>query len=236
MTRQDQLVRNMQTVCSAITQACQNTKRNPADVTLLAVTKYAPDADVLALLEKGLLRAIGESRIQQAWMRWHENPQFARFKQVQKHFIGHLQLNKVAKAAVLFDWIDSIDDFQTVHALSKHLPAGKFLHILVQVKLSQKETQFGLPLPLARRLASQLKGAFENIDVCGYMAVAPQGANEQTLRGLFRDVKSAFDQDFKGHPRAHLSLGMSEDFRLAVEEGSTLPRIGSRLFNSLEGV
>ena len=104
------------------------------------------------------------------------------------------------------------------------------MNVLVQVKLTDRESQSGLPLPKARKLANKLRGRFENMDVCGYMAVAPQGADEATLRGLFKAVKAAFDEDFKDVPQAHLSLGMSEDFITAVEEGSTLPRIGSLLF------
>ena len=231
MRREDQLVQNFTSVQSSLQAACNRAGRPVQNVTLLAVTKYAQDPDVLTLLEKNLLTDVGESRIQQAWARWHENPAFARFSRVKKHFIGHLQKNKAAKAALLFDWIDSLDDFQTAQVLSKHVPAGKILRVLVQVKLTQKETQSGLPLTQARALARQLKGAFDNIRVCGYMAVAPQGANEDTLRVLFKRVKEAFDQDFKDVPQAQLSLGMSEDFSVAVEEGSTLPRIGSLLFN-----
>ena len=237
MYREDALVQNFKDVQTSLVTACKHAKRNPQEITLLAVTKYAQDEDVLALLQRGLLTDIGESRVQQAWARWHENPAFAKYTQVKKHFIGHLQKNKAAKAALLFDYIDSLDDWETARLLSTHLPGKKTLPVLVQVKLTNKQTQSGLALPQARKLAQELKGAFENIKVCGYMAVAPQGADSDTLRGLFKTVKSAFDEDFKGIPQAQLSLGMSEDFITAVEEGSTLPRIGSRLCaTKLEGI
>ena len=236
MSREEILLRNLQALQVALAAACARRRRNPAEVTLLAVTKYAADRDVLALLEMGLLSDVGESRVQQALARWKENPAFAKFNTVKKHFIGHLQKNKAAKAAVLFDYIDSLDDEETARVLSAHIPAGKVMRVLVQVKLTDRESQSGLPLPQARALANQLRGRFENIDVCGYMAVAPQGAAETELRRLFGAVKAAFDEDFKGVPQAHLSLGMSEDFTVAVEEGSTLPRIGSLLFSkNLEG-
>ena len=230
MYRENTLVENLHAVQSSLYKACVRAGRNPREVTLLAVTKYAKDEDVLTLLAKGLLGDVAESRIQQAWARWKENPAFAKITMVKKHFIGHLQKNKAAKAAVLFDAIDSLDDPETARLLSAHVPDGKVIQALVQVKLSQKETQFGLPLPQARQLAKTLRGQFENINVCGYMAVAPQGAPEPQLRHLFRTVKQAFDTDFKNVPGAQLSLGMSEDFIVAVEEGSTLPRIGSLLF------
>lgn len=237
MYREDLLLQNYQAVRSSLTKAAQRAGRNPNEITLLAVTKYADDADVLALLKRGVITDIGESRVQQAWARWHEDPRFAQFAQVKKHFIGHLQTNKAAKAAELFDTIDSLDGIETAQALAKHIPAGKVLDALVQVKLTHKQTQSGLPLPQARELVKQLRGAFENIRVCGYMAVAPQGANETALRELFRPVAQAFREDFADCPGAQLSLGMSEDFEIAVEEGSTLPRIGSLLFEpNSEGI
>ena len=230
MARETILLNNLQDVQSSLVRACQRGGRNPKQVTLLAVIKYAKDEDVLALLNQGVLSDVGESRVQQAWARWKENLAFAKFSSVKKHFIGHLQKNKAAKAALLFEWIDSLDDPETARVLSQHTPVGKTLHALVQIKLTDKQTQSGLPLPKARALANKLRGQFENLDICGYMAVAPQGASPMQLRQLFRAVKAAFDEDFKDVPHAQLSLGMSQDFVIAVEEGSTLPRIGSLLF------
>lgn len=230
MYREEILLQNYQAVCASLEQAAKRAGRDPREITLLAVTKYAQDEDVLALLKRGVLAAVGESRVQQAWARWQEDPRFKQFSHVKKHFIGHLQTNKAAKAALLFDSVDSVDSPETIQALAKHVPAGKILRVLVQVKLTHKETQSGLPLAQARHLATQARGAFENIDVCGYMAVAPQGADVSTLRALFRPLAKAFKTDFANHPSAQLSLGMSEDFEIAVEEGSTLPRIGSLLF------
>lgn len=237
MQREEILLSNFYDVQASLAAACKRVHRDPSSVTLLAVTKYAKDEDVLALLRKHLLQDVAESRVQQAYARWHQNPLFAPFTQVKKHLIGHLQKNKAAKAAVLFDWIDSLDDFETARLLSIHAPQGKILRALVQIKLTDKASQSGLPLAQARRLAARLKGAFANVQICGYMAVAPQGAGESALRRLFGQVADAFKADFQQVPHAQLSLGMSEDFVWAVEEGSTLPRIGSLLFNrNLEGI
>ena len=236
MTREEILLQNIQDVTSSLQAACKRAGRKAQEVTLLAVTKYAQDTDVLTLLQRGVLSDIGESRVQQAWARWHENPAFAKFTAVKKHFIGHLQKNKAAKAAMLFDYIDSLDDFETARLVSQHVPPGKIVRGLVQVKLTDKQTQSGLPLPQARQLARRLRGTFANVEICGYMAVAPQGAAQTQLRALFNTVYQAFKEDFKAVAGAQLSLGMSEDFTIAVEEGSTLPRIGSLLFSrNLEG-
>ena len=227
MNRTETLLKNYQEVQNALSVAARKSGRSPQEITLLAVTKYAQDKDVLFFLERGLITHVGESRVQQAEKRW-QNPTFAKFHTV-KHFIGHLQKNKAAKAAQLFDFIDSLDDFQTAQALEKHIPAGKVIRVLVQVKLTQRETQSGLGLPEARSLVRDLK-CLPHLKVCGYMGIAPQGATENELRGLFSAVKQAFDEDFPPSAERYLSLGMSEDFIIAVEEGSTLPRIGSRLF------
>lgn len=227
MNREETLLQNFQDVQNALSAACKKTARNPREVTLLAVTKYAQDQDVLVLLRHGLIRHVGESRVQQAWARW-TSEDFAKYPVV-KHFIGHLQKNKAAKAAQLFDFIDSLDNFDTALALEKHLPPGKIIRALVQVKLTARETQSGLTLEDARTLAAKLK-TLTQVKVCGYMGIAPQGAPEAELRSLFGRVKRAFDQDFPPGTERYLSLGMSEDFVTAVEEGSSLPRIGSRLF------
>ncbi len=227
MNREEKLRKNFQEVQDSLSAACQRAGRNVQNVTLLAVTKYAQDEDVLCLLRQGLLKHIGESRVQQAQKRW-TNPEFASFPVI-KHLIGHLQHNKAAKAAQFFDFIDSLDDLSTAVLLDKHVPAGKILRVLVQVKLTTRETQTGLPLPQARELVKQVRG-LKNLKVCGYMAIAPQGAPESELRALFTPLKQAFDEDFPTGQERYLSLGMSEDFVVAVEEGSTLPRIGSKLF------
>lgn len=234
MDRDAILLQNYQAVQATLSAACRKAGRNPGEITLLAVTKYAQDADVLFLLEKGLIRHIGESRVQQAWARW-TSPAFAKYSTV-KHLIGHLQKNKAAKAAALFDFIDSLDDEQTAQLLATHAPAGKVLRGLVQVKLTDKATQSGLPLGQARQLAAKLR-SLPSLRVCGYMAIAPQGADEQTLKALFAPVRAAFEADFPPGQERYLSLGMSGDYPVAVQMGSTLPRIGSRLFaTNLEGL
>lgn len=230
-TREDVLLQNLKDVHVSLEQACKRAGRSPKEVTLLAVTKYAADEDVQILLKTGQITDVGESRLQQAQARWQQNPAFARWNKIRKHFIGHLQKNKAAKVAQFFDFVDSLDNLETAVLLAKHVPAGKTLRVLVQVKLTDKKTQSGLPLQEARRLVRQIKAQhFANLCLCGYMGIAPQGVTVQTLRTLFRSIKEAFEEDFPDKEERYLSLGMSEDFIVAVEEGSSLPRIGSKLF------
>lgn len=235
MNREEILIRNMQDVEKTLCSACLNSGRDRSRVRVMAVTKYAQDQDVLFLLKQGLITDVGESRVQQAGQRW-TNPVFAKYKTT-KHFIGHLQKNKAAKAVRLFDFIDSLDNEDTARAVdAKAQTLGKTIRGLVQVKLTERQTQSGLGLEDARRLAKAL-AALKHLKICGYMAIAPQTDDAETLRPLFRKLKEAFDQDFPEGTERYLSLGMSADFKAAVEEGSTLPRLGSVIFaRNLEGL
>lgn len=230
MSSANHVTDNFRQVQAAIRAACLRAGRNPDEVTLLAVTKYAPDSDVLALLDAGLIRHIGESRVRQAADRWTQ-PAFAKHN-ITKHFIGHLQRNKAALAVRIFDCIDSVDDADLARLLNAQAEKlDKTLRVLIQIKLTDRESQSGVSLENAPRLLEQLRG-LKRLIPCGYMAIAPQGADKERLRALFKQVKEAFDRDFPADrtPQRVLSLGMSADFETAVEEGSTLPRIGSRLF------
>ncbi len=221
------LIQNFTTIQTTIEQACRRSNRDIQAISIMAVTKYAPDEKVLALLDTGKIKHIGESRIQQAYKRW-TSPSFAKYA-VTKHFIGHLQSNKVAQAVQLFDFIDSIDNFKIAQALDlQAAKQHKHLHVLLQIKLTNKESQFGVSLENAPQLLKEVS-VLSHLYPCGYMAIAPQTADQALLRDLFSQVKKAFDRDFPQGPR-YLSLGMSEDFEIAVETGSTLPRIGSKLF------
>lgn len=228
MCREKILTDNLDRVEKIISLASQKAAFPGEAVSLMAVTKYAQDKDVLTLLSAGRLRHIGESRVQQAYLRW-TNPVFAKYSVV-KHFIGHLQKNKAAKAVELFDFIDSVDSLSLAETLSRcAVNKGKNLRVLVQVKLTDKDTQSGLPLAQARELVKQI-ASLPGLTVCGYMAIAPQVQDPQELRGLFRAVRHAFEEDFPSEKERWLSLGMSADFAVAVEEGSTLPRVGSDIF------
>ena len=228
MNRPEQLKQNFDNIQAAVQAACQQHNRPFSDVNLMAVTKYASDEDVCALLDTAPVKHIGESRVQQALARWQQ-PLFAKYS-VCKHFIGHLQKNKAAQAAQFFDFIDSIDNLETAQLLNENAKKyGKILRILVQIKLTDRQTQSGLALEQAPLLLRDLQ-RLSNICPCGYMAIAPQTTDAQSLRPLFKQIKIAFDRDFPTGRERYLSLGMSHDFEAAVAEGSTLPRVGSKLF------
>lgn len=192
MTREEELVKNVQFVESALCAACQKAGRNPQDVSLMAVTKYAQDKDVLTLLDSGLIRHIGESRVQQAEKRWTSSV-FAKYKTV-KHFIGHLQKNKAAKAARLFDFIDSLDSEETALALNRTAPEGKIIRALIQIKLTQKDTPldseetacpFPLPVPIFLR-----RHKLHSLRLCRFAVRAAQPIQSPFLATSFTHFAS----------------------------------------------
>jgi len=138
-----------------------------------------------------------------------------------------LQSNKIAKIINFFDFIDSVPDIKTARRIDAL--AGKPVNCLAQIKLTERDTQGGASLKDAPALIAEIK-ALKNINPRGLMAIAPQTEDETILRPLFKAVKNIFDKEFGGRPGTYLSLGMSGDLETAVEEGSTLPRVGSSIF------
>lgn len=209
--------------------AARRAGRRPDEVSLLAVTKYAPLETVTELLSAGAVGEIGESRVQDALRRRRELGALAR--KVRWRLIGHLQSNKARLAAESFDSVDSIDDARTGEALERRLAAlGKSLPVLVQVKLTERETQSGVAPGEAPRLVRQLS-FLPSLKVEGLMGIAPAHDSPEAARPAFRRLKQVFDEIFAGRPGARLSMGMSHDFEVAIEEGATMVRIGAALFS-----
>ncbi len=226
------LFENLESVKTRIKKAAERAGRDPDSVELVAVTKYAADEDVAALLEKNALAHMGESRVQDAVKKFLL-PEFSTpAGKPARHMIGHLQSNKAGKAAEIFDWVDSIDSLRTARALDRRAAElAKTIPVLIQLKLSAGAAQNGTGLEEAPVLLAEIK-KLQNLSPRGYMGIAPVSADPEDLRPVFRQVKRIFDRDFPDtcKEKYYLSLGMSGDFETAVEEGSNLPRIGSLIF------
>ncbi|MFA5140546.1 MAG: YggS family pyridoxal phosphate-dependent enzyme [Elusimicrobiota bacterium] len=212
--------------------ACSRSGRAAAGVEVLAVTKHAPVPAVLDLLKSGAVRHFGVNRIQDG----------ARLKEaLGEHvrsgcwrFIGHLQTNKARLALETFDWIDSIDSIRLAEALDKRLSQeGKRKKVLIQVKLSARDTQSGVAPDEVDGLLEGLR-RFGSLEPAGLMAIAPLVEPVSETRPYFRKAREIFERCFgKPGPSGEgpsLSMGMSRDFEIAVEEGATLIRIGTALF------
>jgi len=214
-------------VIRRIKDACLRSGRDFEKVHLLAVTKYADVNDVSLLLSQRNIFAVGESKAQDSIKKWSAEP-LKEFKTA-KFFIGHLQSNKTAKIIENFDLICSLDTVEMARHIGLQAQRlNKKVGCLLQVKITQRLTQGGVPLEQAGELIKLIRSDVPSLELKGIMAIAPQTSDQSELRPLFRNVKKVFDDNFEEN--CYLSLGMSQDFETAVEEGSNLPRIGSAIF------
>jgi pyridoxal phosphate enzyme (YggS family) len=212
-----------------IERACERSGRAPNAVSILAVTKYADARQVLEAFRAGL-RMFGENRVQEAVSKVSALPDLP----VEWHMIGNLQTNKVKKALEVFSVIETVDRLKLVEALRRRLAGtSKTLRVFIQVKLSGEERKHGCSPEKLPRLAEALleSGCFT---LEGLMTVPPYMENPEDVRPFFVRLRSLRDElsEKLGVSLPHLSMGMSHDFEVAVEEGATIVRIGSAIFGS----
>ena len=235
------LKENLARLEEAIAAACRKSNRPRSEVELMAVSKTYPASTIVEAAELGL-RLFGENRVQEFAAKSNDlaplraaGSNAASDAPIAVHLIGHLQSNKAARAVELFDAIDSVDSLRLAERLNE--AAGKLnkrLPILIEVKLSPEETKVGLDpaSPDAAALLDQLP-SLEHLHVQGLMTIAPWGVAEDVTRTCFRRLRELRDEWAAAHPHlslAVLSMGMSGDFPLAIEEGATRIRVGTALF------
>jgi hypothetical protein len=233
-TTQDVLERNLAAVEARIEAACARARRPRSDVTLIAVTKYV-DADVARLLFELGVTNLGESRPQELWRKAAAIPE-ARW-----HLVGHLQRNKVERTLPIARLIHSVDSFRLLDALEAG--AGElrqFRDVLLEFHLSGEETKHGFAAGDRVALLTELE-QLSWIHVVGLMTMADLTASPEQVRETFMMLRRLRDdlaaEPLKGpaeHCFRHLSMGMTSDFEIAIEEGATLVRIGSALFEGVE--
>jgi PLP dependent protein len=220
------LIDNLNQIRYRMRAAAPRAKREPDAVRLVAVTKYASLDDVRTLLETGLVSDVGENRVQNAEKRKSALRQTG--SKVRWHMLGHLQTNKAKSAADVFDAVDSIDSEKVASALNEALKgsAKTTLPVLVQVKLTERETQSGVAPHELGALLEALK-KYERLRVEGLMGIAPDVEPVEAVRPSFRALRELRDRHLPG---GLLSMGMSHDFEIAIEEGADQVRIGSQIF------
>jgi pyridoxal phosphate enzyme (YggS family) len=215
------IARNLQDVERRIIQAAQKASRSPEEITIVAVTKGLTAQAIEDALELGI-KHIGENRVQEA------REKIARLSTLQLyptwHMVGHLQTNKVKTAVEIFDIIHSIDSLRLAEALSGR--ARKTIPVLLQVNISGEEPKSGfseVELPKAVEAVARLPG----LELKGLMTIAPLVNDPEEVRPIFRRLREL------RHSLGleHLSMGMSDDFEVAVEEGATMLRIGRAIFS-----
>lgn len=233
------LKENLERLEDAIAAACRRAGRSRSEVELMAVSKMFPAETVAEAAALGLI-LFGENRVQEFAAKISseaERGTWAVRERLRFHLIGHLQSNKAARAAEIFDGVDSLDSVKLAERLSEAAgKTGKRLPVLIEVKLSLEATKTGVEPDgdEAARLLERLPDLLD-LEVRGLMTIAPWGAAEDVTRGCFRSLRMWRDRWAAAHPNLKfdvLSMGMSGDFALAIAEGATRIRIGTALFGA----
>lgn len=214
-----------------IADACRRAGRDRSEVTLVGVTKTVTFADVVAASASGL-RKFGENRVQEAAAKIIAAREKA--LAVEWHLIGHLQTNKAKDAAALFDVIQSVDSVRLAEALQKHAEKmQRRLEVFAQVNTSAEASKFGVAPDEAVKLACDI-AAFPNLHLSGLMTIGALTEDVDKIRACFRTLRRLYEEVLARHlPNTnmrHLSMGMTDDFEIAIEEGATIVRIGRAIF------
>jgi PLP dependent protein len=222
------LLDNYKQLQGRIEKACQKSKRNPEDVRIVAVTKTHPVEVVQAVIDLGI-RDIGENRVQEI-----ERKQPFLKGEFSMHMIGHLQTNKVAKVLPMVDWIQSIDSSRLIERIDSfpQSEAGK-IKALVEVNTSGEASKSGC-LPRDCLALCEQVSISKSLELRGLMTVGPLSGGEFEIRRAFKLLARLAEQcrHLAAAKAMVLSMGMSADFEWAIEEGSTMIRVGSLLLGS----
>ncbi len=224
------LLENISAVYKRMSHAAMRAGRDPEEVKLIAVTKTVGVGQIREAIDAGL-RVFGENRVQEAREKIsHLKSQVSSLK-IGWHLIGHLQRNKAKHAVQLFDLIHSVDSIELAREISKSSEKiGKVQHVLVEVNLALEETKHGVDkrnlMPVLAEVAS-----LKHLLLRGLMAIPPFSENPEEARRYFKGLRELRDaaQD-RGISLPELSMGMSNDFEVAIEEGATMVRVGTAIF------
>jgi pyridoxal phosphate enzyme (YggS family) len=197
----------------------------PSHVSLVAVSKTKPLADLKMAYQTGQ-RIFGENKIQEMTQKWEALP-----KDISWHMIGNVQTNKIKYMAPYVSLVHGIDRIKVLQELNKEAAKNnRVIEGLLQVHIAEEETKFGFSSDEILSLIDQLK-TFKNVHIKGLMGMASFTENKEQVQSEFKSLKKLYNQCiFKGCGFNTLSMGMSGDYKLAIKEGSTLIRVGSKIF------
>jgi pyridoxal phosphate enzyme (YggS family) len=200
----------------------------PAYVQLVAAAKTRGSQEIQEVIEAGV-RIIGENYVQEA-----ERVYRIIGNKAQWHFIGHLQKNKVKKAVEIFDMIETVDSIEIAGEIDKRsVQAGKIMPVLIEINSGREPNKTGVPPDKAEQLITAL-ATFKNIKVSGLMTMGPAVDMPEDIRPYFRETKRLFDRikniNLPNIDMKYLSMGMTDSYLVAIEEGANIVRIGSKIF------
>ena len=213
-----------------VDEAAVRSGRKPEDVRLIAVTKTHPASEINEAIEAGAAD-IGENRVQEVLEKYDS------VSPVRWHLIGHLQTNKVRQIIDKVVMIHSVDSLKLAREIDKRAAAaGITMDVLIEINSAMEETKSGIPAADLRQLVTDICNECGNVRVCGIMCIPPIAAEPEDSRPYFREAAELFEE-MKGwdlpperFAPTELSMGMSGDFEVAVEEGATMVRVGSSIF------
>lgn len=230
----DQLGARLARIRAQIEAAALKCGRSPQDVTLIAISKTHPASLVREAIELGATD-IGENRVQEAEQKINEVGRYA----ARWHLVGHLQANKARRAVQLFDVIHSLDSLELARRLDRMCgeEGREKLPLLVQVDLGHEDTKSGIDESELRELIEGLK-VLERVQLIGLMTLPPFFDDPEQARPFFRRLREVRDelreQGVFGDQKGELSMGMTHDFQVAIEEGATMVRVGTAIFGQRE--
>jgi len=225
----------LEAINGRIAAACERAGRQTSEITLVAVSKTVTVARIREAIEAGVY-TLGESRVQEAAVKIPELKPLSDERNVQWHLIGHLQSNKARRAVELFDAVHSVDNLNLAERLDRVAgEAGKRLPIFIEVNIGGEESKTGAAPGAVLPLCEQI-GKLPRLELKGLMAVPPFSDNPEDARPFFRHLRRLRDEARRvgagGALFNDLSMGMSDDFEIAIEEGATFVRIGAAIFGA----
>jgi len=201
----------------------------PKNITLVAVSKTKPVSSLLQAYDAGQ-RVFGENKIQEMASKWEEMP-----KDIQWHMIGHVQTNKVKYMAPFVDLIHTVDSLKLLREINKQAAKhDRVINCLLQIKIAEEEHKFGLDHQDALQLlAKDIQATLPHVSIVGLMGMASFTENKTQIETEFKKLSTLHQNFIKQHPQLTvLSMGMSSDYTLALDHGSTMVRIGSSIFGA----
>ena len=219
---------NLETINKKIKEAALKVKRDPQEIKLVAVTKTATLEQIKEAINEGV-KIIGESKIQEAKGKYQ-----ILTTEVKWHLIGHLQTNKVKYAVEIFDLIHSVDSIKLAKEIDKRsVQFKKTMDVLIEVNISGEETKYGYNPEKVEAFLKEIS-EFSGIRVRGLMTIAPILKNKEEVRPYFRGLRELSERirekNIKNIKMDYLSMGMTDDFEIAIEEGANMVRIGRGIF------
>jgi len=234
------IAENAVRIVERVADACRQAGRDPSEVKILAAAKYTDRAGVEELIRAGIF-LIGENRVQDAVAKLCADDRTGQvdindaFPNVKVHFIGHLQTNKINQALRLFDLIETVDRASLADQLEKRLvEQNRILPVLVEVKLTEEDTKTGCPESEIPKLLDHIWTNCRHLELKGFMGMGPWDPNPEVARPFYKKLRACYVRFSPDAPARGIfdtvSMGMSADFHVAIQEGATVVRIGRALF------